>query len=123
MHHLPYSLLDGQCILRSYGEADIFGGREVISETRLRHIHTELYCQREADKNGEKLISRGRLFYDCGRSVPDDVMFSAGGGCSVVIGSEELWVTEMRYHYSGGRLRIIELELKGGERSERDKKL
>lgn len=115
MKHLPYSLLDGECILRSYGEADIFGEREIVSETKLRHIHTELYRQREADKNGERLITKGRLFYDCGRSVPDDVIFSAGGGCSVTVGSEELRVTEMRYHYGGGRLRIIELELQGGE--------
>lgn len=116
MKHLPYSLLDGECVLKSFGEADIFGEREVVSETRLRHIHTELYRERKADRNGEKLISKGRLFYDCGRSVPDDVMFSSGGGCSVIVGNEEFRVTELRYHYGGGRLRIIELELEGGER-------
>ena len=64
MKHLPYSLLDGECVLRSFGDADIFGEREVVSETRLRHIHTELYRERRADRNGEKLISKGRLFYD-----------------------------------------------------------
>lgn len=111
--HMPYRLLDGSCILRVYGDCDAFGDREVISEKRLERVRIELYRQKKADKNGEAVFSRGRIYYDCGRSRPEDMVFSVGGECSVVIRGEELRVTEIKYHYLSGRLRFVVLELAG----------
>ncbi len=111
--HMPYRLLDGSCILRVYGGGDIFGDKEVVSERRLERVRIEIYRQKNADKNGEAVFSRGRIFYDCGRSVPDEAVFSSGGECSAIIRGEEFRVTGIKYHYCGGRLRFIVLELAG----------
>lgn len=111
--HMPYRLLDGSCILRTYGGGDIFGDKEVVSERRLERVRIEIYRQKNADKNGEAVFSRGRIFYDCGRSVPDEAVFSSGGECSAIIRGEEFRVTGIKYHYCGGRLRFIVLELAG----------
>lgn len=108
---MPYRLLDGSCILRVYGGGDIFGDREIISEKRMERVRIELYRKKSADKNSEAVFSRGRIFYDCGRSIPEEAVFSAGGECTVIIRGEELRVTEVKYHYGGGRLRFIVLEL------------
>ncbi|WP_432649470.1 putative minor capsid protein [Huintestinicola sp.] len=110
---MPYRLLDGSCILRVYGGGDIFGDKEVVSERRLERVRIEIYRQKNADKNGEAVFSRGRIFYDCGRSVPDEAVFSSGGECSAIIRGEEFRVTGIKYHYCGGRLRFIVLELAG----------
>lgn len=114
MKHMPYRLLDGSCILRVYGCGDIFGDKEIISERRLERIRIEIYRRKNSDKNGEAVFSRGRVFYDCGRSIPEDLVFSQGGECSVIIRGEEFRVTEMKYHYGGGRLRFIVMELGAG---------
>ncbi|MGN0637711.1 MAG: putative minor capsid protein [Huintestinicola sp.] len=111
--HIPYRLLDGSCILRTYGGGDIFGTREVISEIPLRRVRIEIYRQKNSGRNGEAVFSRGRIFYDCGRSMPEDAAFSAGF-CSVIIRGEEFRVTEIKYHYLGGRLRFIVLGLGSG---------
>lgn len=111
--HMPYRLLDGTCILRVYGGGDIFGDKEVVSERRLERVRIEIYRRKISDINGEAVFSRGRIFYDCGRSIPEDMVFSAGGGCSAVIRGEEFPVTGIKYHYFGGRLRFIVLELAG----------
>lgn len=108
---MPYRLLDGSCILRVYGGGDIFGDREIISEKRMERVRIELYRKKSADKKSEAVFSRGRIFYDCGRSIPEEAVFSAGGECTVIIRGEELRVTEVKYHYGGGRLRFIVLEL------------
>lgn len=111
MIHMPYRLLDGSCILRVYGDEDIFGDRQVVSERRLQRVRIELYHQKNSDKSGEAVFLRGRIFYDCGRSIPEDMFFSAGGECSAVIRGEELRVTGIKYHYFRGRLKFIVLEL------------
>lgn len=111
--HIPYRLLDGSCILRVYGGSDIFGDRQIVSERRLEKVRIELYRQKNSDRNGEAVFLGGRIFYDCGRSIPDETVFSQGGECSVVIRGEELRVTGIRYHYLGGRLKFIVLELAG----------
>lgn len=113
MKHIPYRLLDGSCILRVYGNKDIFGGREVISERSLRRVHIELFRKKDVSKNGEAVFSCGRLYYDCGRSIPEDAVFSAGGDSAVIISGQEFRISETRYHYFGGRLRSIVLELNG----------
>ncbi|MCI7768410.1 MAG: minor capsid protein [Oscillospiraceae bacterium] len=113
MRHIPYRLLDGSCILRNYGEMDIFGGREIISETKLERVRIELFLKKDASKNGEALFSCGRLYYDCGRSIPEEADFSADGGCSVIIRDREYQITELRYHFVGGKPAFIVLELGG----------
>ena len=113
MKHIPYRLLDGSCILRVYGNEDIFGGREVISEKKLGRVHIELFRKKDVSKNGEAVFSCGRLYYDCGRSIPHDAVFSAGGDSAVIISGQEFQISETRYHYSRGQLRSIILELNG----------
>lgn len=108
--HIPYRLLDGSCILRTYGGGDAFGERQVISEIKLERVRIEIDRRKNSDRNGEAVFSRGRIFYDCGRSIPQNAEFSAGF-CSVIIGSEEFRLTEIKYHYAGGRLRFIVLGL------------
>lgn len=113
MRHIPYRLLDGSCILRQYGKKDPFGEREIISETRLEKIRIELFRKKDVSKSGEAVFSFGRLYYDCGRSFPEEAFFSAEGDMSVVISGEEFLISEIRYHCIGGKLRFIALELKG----------
>ena len=113
MKHIPFRLLDGSCILRTYGNMDIFGGREVISETRLERVRIEFSRKKVVSGCGEAVFSCGRLYYDCGRSIPEDAVFSADGGCSVIIGGREFRVTEIRYHFSSGVPVFIVLELGG----------
>ena len=109
--HIPYRLLDGCCILRNYGKEDIFGGREMISERSLERVRIELFRKNDCSKGGEMEFCGGRLYFDCGRSLPEDADFSADGGCSVIIRGREYKVTEMKYHFVGGKMRFIVLEL------------
>lgn len=113
MRHIPYRLLDGSCILKCYGEPDIFGERQVVSEKRLERVRIELFLKKDASRNNEAVFSCGRLYYDCGRSIPEDASFSADGGCSVIIRDREFRVTEIRYHFVRGKPAFIVLELGG----------
>ncbi|MBP1546138.1 MAG: hypothetical protein J6A37_06020 [Oscillospiraceae bacterium] len=113
MTHIPFRLLSDSCIIRKYGEGDIFGEREIISETLLERVKIITEKISQTDKNGEGAAQKGTLYYDCGRSIPEEAEFFCNGACTVVFGDREMRITDIKYRYFFGRLCIIELSLEG----------
>lgn len=113
MTHIPFRLLSDSCIIRKYGEGDIFGDRVIISETMLRRVRFVRRKVAQTDKSAEGCVTGGTLYYDCGRSIPEEAEFFCNGACTVVFGDREMRITDIKYRYFFGRLCIIELSLEG----------
>lgn len=79
MKQIPMKILTHSCILRIYSETDIYGDRELISDTEIKNVRIVPKCTRHLGTYSERLSHGGRLYYDCKNSQPADIDFLPTG--------------------------------------------
>lgn len=114
MRHIPLALLGDQCTLKTFKRTGIFGDRQLLKETVLSRVCCDVKDRLRTGTLGEAFHGAGKVYFDCGRSSPEDAEFMAEGcESSVVFMGREYRVVGVRYIYSAGRLHHAEIMLGG----------